>query len=480
MKGVHAPVRAHNWLWLLAADVLALVLAFVVALIMLSLFRHERIGGDFVQWWHLEGEVQSLAFAGLALYCTMRFWLVGHYQIRLPFWDELRAIVQVVASAGLMNVMAVVLLNGALSRFLWPLSWMLALCLLPLARGLARSFLVARGSWDLPTLILGCGPSALAAYRALHSEARLGFAVQGFVQMQAFPTSLSLPAPLLTVDETVLLPWLDEQRGSHLVIALESNEMERHALLLERLSLQRRDLILVPPFSGLPLVGIVTYHFFRQDVLMLALHNNLDSFPRRLIKRSFDVLGAASGLLLLSPLLCWLIWRIRSDGGPALFGQIRIGRDGKPFDCLKFRTMVPDSDIALEELLQSDPAALEEWQSTHKLKDDPRITGIGESLRRSSLDELPQLWNVLRGDMSLVGPRPVVAEELQYYGDRSDLYRQVRPGMSGLWQVSGRNDTSYAERVALDAWYIKNWSLWYDIAIICKTVRVVMSRKGAY
>jgi lipopolysaccharide/colanic/teichoic acid biosynthesis glycosyltransferase len=142
--------------------------------------------------------------------------------------------------------------------------------------------------------------------------------------------------------------------------------------------------------------------------------------------------------------------------------------------------MVKNSAEVLAQLLRDDPVALEQWEREFKLKDDPRITPIGHFLRRTSLDELPQLWNVLRGDMSLVGPRPVVEAELEKYGDDVDYYLHVKPGMTGLWQVSGRNDVDYETRIALDAWYVRNWSLWNDLVILIKTVRVVLQKEGAY
>jgi undecaprenyl-phosphate galactose phosphotransferase len=150
------------------------------------------------------------------------------------------------------------------------------------------------------------------------------------------------------------------------------------------------------------------------------------------------------------------------------------------FPCYKFRTMHVDAEQQLRDLLASDPAARAEWEREFKLRNDPRITRIGHFLRRTSLDELPQLFNVIRGEMSLVGPRPIIQAELARYGDDVDYFLMVRPGMTGLWQVSGRNDVDYDTRVYLDTWYVKNWSLWYDIAILFKTVRVVFARKGAY
>ncbi|PLP17338.1 UDP-phosphate galactose phosphotransferase, partial [Klebsiella pneumoniae] len=143
-----------------------------------------------------------------------------------------------------------------------------------------------------------------------------------------------------------------------------------------------------------------------------------------------------------------------------------IGKNGKPFKCLKFRSMVINSKEVLEELLQSDPQAKAEWDATFKLKDDPRVTSIGKFLRKTSLDELPQLFNVLRGEMSLVGPRPIINAELERYSEEVDYYLLGKPGMTGLWQVSGRSDVDYETRVYLDAWYVKNWSMWNDIAIL--------------
>jgi undecaprenyl-phosphate galactose phosphotransferase len=150
------------------------------------------------------------------------------------------------------------------------------------------------------------------------------------------------------------------------------------------------------------------------------------------------------------------------------------------FGCLKFRTMVPDADGVLRRLLEVDPRARAEWERDFKLKDDPRITPIGDFLRRTSLDELPQLWNVLKGEMSLVGPRPIIEEEVERYGDQVGYYLETRPGITGLWQISGRNNIGYDDRVALDSWYVRNWSIWYDLVILVKTIAVVLRGKGAY
>lgn len=198
------------------------------------------------------------------------------------------------------------------------------------------------------------------------------------------------------------------------------------------------------------------------------------------LKRAFDVLGAGALLLVLAPVFLVLAFLVRRDGGQAFYAHTRIGQGGRGFGCLKFRSMVTDSQARLEALLAGDIEARAEWDATRKLKNDPRVTAVGRFLRKTSLDELPQLINVLRGEMSLVGPRPVVASELStYYGAAAAHYMAVRPGITGLWQVSGRSDTSYAQRVALDVAYASRPSLWQDIKILLRTPMVVLARRGA-
>jgi lipopolysaccharide/colanic/teichoic acid biosynthesis glycosyltransferase len=168
------------------------------------------------------------------------------------------------------------------------------------------------------------------------------------------------------------------------------------------------------------------------------------------------------------------------DGGPVLFAHRRVGRDGRSFRCLKFRSMAIDAEARLAGLLARDPQARAEWAEDHKLRNDPRVTALGEFLRKSSLDELPQLFNVLRGEMSLVGPRPIVEAEIVKYGRRFDQYCAVKPGITGLWQVSGRNDTTYRTRVALDCVYAANRSLMLDARVLVATVPAVLMRRGSY
>lgn len=197
-------------------------------------------------------------------------------------------------------------------------------------------------------------------------------------------------------------------------------------------------------------------------------------------KRTIDIVGALAMLIALMPVMIALALLVRADGGPVLFRQRRIGAGGKPFMCLKYRTMRTDAEAQLKALLARNPEARASWDSDFKLRVDPRITRFGGLLRQTSLDELPQLFNVLKGDMSLVGPRPIVAAEVPRYGGAIREYLNCRPGVTGLWQVSGRNDVDYPTRVKLDQTYVRNWSVFADIGILFRTVRVVLQRSGAY
>ena len=198
------------------------------------------------------------------------------------------------------------------------------------------------------------------------------------------------------------------------------------------------------------------------------------------LKRICDVLGAMALGIVFSPLMAIIVLLMRREGGPMIYRHRRVGRNGKVFECLKFRTMVPNAEQVLRDVLERHPELKAEWLRDHKLRNDPRVTALGRFLRRTSLDELPQLWNVVRGEMSLVGPRPVVREELMRYGRNLRVYLSAKPGITGLWQVMGRNDTDYRRRVAMDVCYVRNQNLLLDLYILLKTTRVVLGGGGAY
>lgn len=198
------------------------------------------------------------------------------------------------------------------------------------------------------------------------------------------------------------------------------------------------------------------------------------------MKMGLEMLFCIIAVVLGLPVLLVLALLVKlTSPGPVLYSARRLGRGGRPIRVWKFRTMYLDAENRLEELLENNPVLKREWERNFKLSDDPRITKLGKFLRRTSLDELPQLFNVLNGTMSLIGPRPIVEAEIRYYGNTYEFRKRVKPGLTGLWQVSGRSQTSYRRRVMLDAYYVMNWSIWLDYYIFFKTVWMVLSREGA-
>ena len=401
------------------------------------------------------------------------------YYRRQPFWSELHGLIK-----GTLAFMALGSLSPLISGQAPQLSpyaqWGCALVLaLVVLRILTRQVLVALGFWQRDALIFGAGENARQAALALSSEPSMGYVVHAFVapddRHEPLPNGVSVWSwPTNHADFDALRPY-------KCVIALEAGQRELRDQLIRQLSQhQIKRVSVIPAMRGIPLFGLETTQFFSHEVLMIHVGNQLAKPALRAIKRVFDVLGASALLLALTPLFAYVAYKVSRDGGNPFFGHERIGQDGRKFKCYKFRSMVVNAQEVLKDLLARDEQARAEWAKDFKLKNDPRINPIGHFLRRTSLDELPQLWNVLMGEMSLVGPRPVVQAELERYGDDVVYYLMAKPGMTGLWQVSGRNDVDYDTRVYFDAWYVKNWSLWTDIAILFKTISVVTGRNGAY
>ncbi|HDE1655096.1 TPA: undecaprenyl-phosphate galactose phosphotransferase WbaP, partial [Klebsiella pneumoniae] len=278
------------------------------------------------------------------------------------------------------------------------------------------------------------------------------------------------------------IEWLQTKDiKTQFIVAVESNQSDiRNTWLRNFMIKGYRYVSVIPTLRGMPLDSTDMSFIFSHEVMIFRVQQNLAKWSSRMLKRIFDVVGSLCIIVILSPALFYISYKVKRDGGPAIYGHERIGKDGKAFKCLKFRSMVINSKEVLEELLATNLEAKKEWDATFKLKNDPRITQIGAFLRRTSLDELPQLFNVLKGEMSLVGPRPIITAELERYNEEVDYYLLSKPGMTGLWQVSGRSDVDYETRVYLDAWYVKNWSMWNDIAILFKTIGVVLKKDGAY
>jgi Undecaprenyl-phosphate galactose phosphotransferase WbaP len=254
---------------------------------------------------------------------------------------------------------------------------------------------------------------------------------------------------------------------------------EQLAELVGRASISFKHVLIIPNLGGITNSAVVARDFAGTFAVEIK-HNLLVPWVRR-CKRALDLVGTLAGGLLISPLLLTIVVLIKLDSpGPAFYGSPRRGSGGRQFRCWKFRTMHSGAERLLDEYLRDNPDLRAEWEQNYKLRDDPRITRIGRFLRKTSLDELPQLWNVLLGEMSLVGPRPILEAEMPNYGETYELYKRVSPGMTGLWQVSGRNNISYADRVMMNAYYVRNWSIWLDLVILTRTIKIVLAARGSY
>lgn len=423
----------------------------------------------------------------IALHWSLAFCCVGWYSIRLrhyfyrkTFWFELKEILRTLVIFAIIEIAVVAFTTWSFSRFLWLLTWTFVLILVPAMRMLVKRILDSFGLWQRDTWIIGSGVNAHEAYKAISSERNLGLKIVGFIYSDGgIAAGDHIDGIPVSLNE---LKWLDNiDAKTQFIVAVESNQGDmRNAWLRNFMIKGFRYVSVIPTLRGMPLDSTDMSFIFSHEVMIFRVQQNLAKWSSRLIKRLFDIVGSIAIIAILSPILFYISRKVKKDGGPAIYGHERIGKGGKPFKCLKFRSMVINSKEVLEHLLDNDPEAKKEWEATFKLKNDPRITKIGKFLRRTSLDELPQLFNVLKGEMSLVGPRPIITAELERYNDEVDYYLLSKPGMTGLWQVSGRSDVDYETRVYLDAWYVKNWSMWNDIAILFKTIAVVLRKDGAY
>jgi undecaprenyl-phosphate galactose phosphotransferase len=416
----------------------------------------------------------------LSILCVGWYWIrLRHYSYRKPFWFELKEVLRTLLIFAIIDLAINAFSKWHFSRYLWLFTWTMAFLLVPLGRSILRHFLDKIGLWKKDTIIIGSGRNALDAYQAISSEKNLGFKIQYFIGNE-YSTVDEIQGNPVIKDNVDILKTI-EDKSIQFIIALENEQEELRDSWMRNLAKYHfRNVSVIPTTRGLPLYGTDMAFIFSHEVMIFRVNNNLAKRTSQLRKRFFDIFGALAIILVASPLLIYLYVQVKKDGGPAIFGHERIGRNGKKFKCLKFRSMVMNSQSVLQEILEKDPQARIEWERDFKLKNDPRITKIGHFIRKTSLDELPQLFNVVAGSMSLVGPRPVVQEELERYSDSVEYYLMAKPGMTGLWQVSGRNDIDYDTRVYFDAWYVKNWSMWNDIAILFKTINVVLNRNGAY
>lgn len=358
--------------------------------------------------------------------------------------------------------------------------WILSFVFMIISRNLVTGLLNWAGVGRIPLLLIGAGKTAKLLLEGIREDRGFNYRVIGYVDDAGEQKENVGNLPYLgTFAQT---GDIIQQTGvQNAVIAAPGLTTDQLNELSHKIQPLVRNLAFVPDLIGLPVNSLEAEPMFNEQLVVLRMKNNLARGYNRLVKRLFDIVLTTVGVICLSPVFLLLAVLIKLDSpGPVFFAHQRIGKQGKSFPCLKFRTMCVDADVKLQEYLAANPKARKEWEEEFKLKNDPRVTRIGHVLRRTSLDELPQLFNVLKGDMSLVGPRPIVTAEIPKYGEYIKDFESVLPGITGMWQVNGRSDTTYEERVQMDCWYVRNWSVWLDIMLLWKTVGAVLHHKGAY
>jgi len=379
------------------------------------------------------------------------FFYEGLYTRRYDFWHESRQIIKALFFSFLllMAVLALTKISENYSRFIIITAFLIMAFLIPLFKNFTKKTLFKIGLWAREAKIYGNDP---------------------FIKKEIF--------------KNPYLGYIEVKEGNPKTVFINSEDLnpsELQEIINKEVALQH-EVIFIPLMNMYNLTQSIIYELSNTRTNLILFQNRLKSRYRIASKQLFNYLLA----LLLLPVLLPVIGIIailikRESPGPVFFAHNRIGKGGKTIPVLKFRSMYADAKERLEKLLSENPAIKEEWEKNFKLKNDPRVTKIGAFLRKTSLDELPQIFNVIKGEMSFVGPRPVVQEEIdKYYKEDAEYYFMVKPGITGLWQVSGRSDTDYDFRIKIDKWYVINWSLWLDIVILIKTIKTVLSRKGAY
>lgn len=366
------------------------------------------------------------------------------------------------------------------SRFVFGVFWVVSLFLVPISRVLLRNVMSRAGWWGVPAGVVGDGPTTRRTTAFLLSHPNLGIHPCVYIgdkhdqQASAGPCS-SIPFKSLHSKE---FETTIKQLDTLIVIQKEIPLEVLRALVSESKTFSPR-IIMMPDLPSLGSVWVQSVDL--GGVLALKIRNNLGNPFQQLQKRVMDLILAGIGSLFISPWLALIAIAIKLDSpGPILYRQERIGKGGKIFSMLKFRTMHMDAGERLARILSENPQRRSEWETYQKLADDPRVTKVGAFLRSFSLDEFPQLWNVLRGEMSLVGPRPFLPAQKEMYGISYSHYIQVRPGITGSWQINGRNKSSFSQRAEMDEYYVRNWSVWLDLYLLARTPLAVFTRDGAY
>ena len=404
------------------------------------------------------------------------------YRQMKPVVDTMRDIFQSVFAGWIASIILIYFLKASnqSSRLFIILFGLFVLVNVCLIRYGVLKFLKRRNLFCEPIILIGAGLTAEKLIKFWQEDLGYRYKIVGLIDDHPISETLPKNFPILGgFDEARRI--IRAANVKTVVIAAPGLNKEKLQALISEIQPHVKNISFVPDLIGTPMSSVEPAILFSEKILMLNLRNNLSRPYNRVIKRIFDLTLTIIGGLMISPVLLGIAIAVGIDNrGRIIFAHKRVGAAGKKFPCYKFQTMVPDAEAKLKKYLAENPEAQREWNETFKLTNDPRVTKLGNFLRRTSLDELPQLWNVIRGEMSLVGPRPIVQAEVPRYGKNIREYYMVLPGITGMWQVSGRSDTTYPERVAMDTWYVRNWSVWIDLMYLFKTVKAVFTGKGAY
>lgn len=409
--------------------------------------------------------------------CCM--FILDLYRTRRVFHECAKRIVKAATFATVLSILVDYTLHpsgGMLPPSVFLGYWTLSFVLDWIARYALRSILRKAGIWQSSVIIVGAGKTAERFVKAFH----VNYHILGFIEDNATRPLLQRYAHLGGFEELETI--IQRYRTPEVVLAIPGLSRREQVELFYRAQPFVRKVSLIPDLFDVPIGTVQIENSIDDRLLVLKTTNNLTSHLNRFVKRAFDiVMGSVIAILIAPVLLLLAIWIRMDSDGSACYNAERIGKGGRSFRCYKFRSMYPDADRILMDFLARHPEAAEEWRVFQKLRgEDPRVTRAGKIIRKYSLDELPQIFNVIKGDMSLVGPRPYLPREKAAIGEYLPVICMTRPGITGLWQVSGRNDIEFDGRLRLDAWYVRNWNLWQDIVLLFKTVGVVFWKKGAY
>lgn len=402
------------------------------------------------------------------------------YKQMKPIVDTMRDIFMAVFYGWIAAIIVIYLLKASnqSSRLFMLLLMPTVLFNICVIRYAVMKFLKRKNLFTEKVILVGAGKTAERIVRFWDGDLGYRYEIAGILDDN--PVSKTLPEKFPIVGGfNNLKNVVKVHKVNTVIIAAPGLSKEHLQKLITKIQNTVEHISFIPDLIGTPMASVETSILFTEEILMLNLKNNLANPYNRFLKRIFDLTLTIFGGLLILPVLIALAIIVAIDNrGRVIFAHRRVGIAGKHFNCYKFQTMKQNFD--LQKYLDENPDAKKEWEESFKLTNDPRVTKLGAILRKTSLDELPQLFNVLTGEMSLVGPRPIVDAEVNRYGKFIREYFMVPPGITGFWQVSGRSDTTYEERVAMDTWYVRNWSVWIDILYLFKTVKAVTSGKGAY